>query len=392
VDLYGPKGKERSHLAIVRVDQPELNPRVLEIGGGLAYGENGPGQENFGWSPSGRVIYAGGRVIDTESGKKCDLPWLSVFITDDLAIARDPEDSGPSRNWKLAVSHFTFFNSGCQPVARWEVPEEWAIADISPDRGLLSVSQRVQLPTRTAVENLIVDPLSRKVLQRWFGDSAPGGEFADSGKAICSGSDVEAAKREPATCWEVDSGKKIGEAPTINGGDPMASALHASRVVASDYRRRKVPLSSDIVEVFKRRVVWDFRSGKELVSWRPEFQSWDYQLELDPQKPLKHVHEPFRFAISPDGQYVVEGGNAFVHRTVQPGRPVRRVVSVFNFEGVRIETGTRGASDPLTDLLSSTSSMTRGINLRAIPALWSIETLTPAASPRTATSSRATLK
>jgi hypothetical protein len=49
---------------------------------------------------------------------------------------------------------------------------------------------------------------------------------------------------------------------------------------------------------------------------------------------------------------------------------------VFNFEGVRTETGTRGASDPLTDLLSSTSSMTRGVNLRAIPALWSIETLT----------------
>jgi len=50
---------------------------------------------------------------------------------------------------------------------------------------------------------------------------------------------------------------------------------------------------------------------------------------------------------------------------------------VFNFEGVRTEAGTRGASsDPLTDLLSSNSSMTRGINLRAIPALWSIETRT----------------
>jgi hypothetical protein len=49
---------------------------------------------------------------------------------------------------------------------------------------------------------------------------------------------------------------------------------------------------------------------------------------------------------------------------------------VFNFEGVRTEAGTRGASDPLTDLLSTTSSMTRGVNLRAIPALWSIETLT----------------
>jgi len=55
---------------------------------------------------------------------------------------------------------------------------------------------------------------------------------------------------------------------------------------------------------------------------------------------------------------------------------------VFNFEGVRTETGTRGASDPLTDLLSSTSSMTRGINLRAIPALWSIETVTHRSVPK----------
>ena len=57
---------------------------------------------------------------------------------------------------------------------------------------------------------------------------------------------------------------------------------------------------------------------------------------------------------------------------------------VFNFEGVRTEAGTRGAADPLTDLLSSTSSMTRGINLRAIPALWSIETLTHRSVPKDA--------
>ncbi|MGA3016286.1 MAG: caspase family protein [Bryobacteraceae bacterium] len=55
---------------------------------------------------------------------------------------------------------------------------------------------------------------------------------------------------------------------------------------------------------------------------------------------------------------------------------------VFNFEGVRTATGTRGASDPLTDLLSSTSSMTRGVNLRAIPALWSIEALTHRSVPK----------
>ena len=49
---------------------------------------------------------------------------------------------------------------------------------------------------------------------------------------------------------------------------------------------------------------------------------------------------------------------------------------VFNFEGVRTEAGTRGTSDPLTDLLSSASSMTRGAGARPVPAMWSIETLT----------------
>jgi hypothetical protein len=49
---------------------------------------------------------------------------------------------------------------------------------------------------------------------------------------------------------------------------------------------------------------------------------------------------------------------------------------VLNFEGVRTEAGTRGSSDPLTGLLSSASSMTRGAIPRAVPALWSIETVT----------------
>jgi len=55
---------------------------------------------------------------------------------------------------------------------------------------------------------------------------------------------------------------------------------------------------------------------------------------------------------------------------------------VLHFEGVRTETGTRGASDPLSSLLSSASSMTRGVNLRPVPALWSIETRTFRSVPK----------
>jgi hypothetical protein len=55
---------------------------------------------------------------------------------------------------------------------------------------------------------------------------------------------------------------------------------------------------------------------------------------------------------------------------------------VLHFEGVRTEAGTRGASDPLTSLLSSASSMTRGVSPRPVPALWSIETLTFRSVPK----------
>ncbi len=55
---------------------------------------------------------------------------------------------------------------------------------------------------------------------------------------------------------------------------------------------------------------------------------------------------------------------------------------VLHFEGVRTEAGTRGASDPLTSLLSGASSMARGVSPRPVPALWSIETLTFRSVPK----------
>jgi hypothetical protein len=204
------------------------------------------------------------------------------------------------------VSHFVLFDADCRSQGSWEVPEEWSIVDVSADRGLLAVSRIVERPHTT--ENLIVDSLLRRVVRRWSDETAPVGSFADSGRAICSGTDVAAADRAPVTCWEVDTGKRIAEAPTINGGDPLATAQHGSRIVASDDRRQKTVFSGEYREDFRRRVIWDFRTGKELVSWRPNSQSWDFQLFVDPQKPLRHVSEPFRFAISPDGKYVAEGG------------------------------------------------------------------------------------
>jgi hypothetical protein len=50
----------------------------------------------------------------------------------------------------------------------------------------------------------------------------------------------------------------------------------------------------------KKRVIWDFGTGRELASWKPKWQRLGSADELE---------EPYKFAISPDGNYVLEGGD-----------------------------------------------------------------------------------
>ena len=346
VDWYKSGDVAKSRLALIQTQHPDVPPAQFEASGRLS--EETAGADSFGWSPDGKIIHAGTSTIRIADGNTCDLPWPTVLISNDSLIQRGANPPSPQsvRSWIDASDeylravrryrdyggpppppeppkppsssdmHFTFYDTDCQPQEKWEVPEAWSIRDASADRGLLSV----YLPTDGywKAETLIVDPLARKVLQRWpwssgpFGrsaDSGPYGQFADSGKAICAGSSTVAAPggRAPVVCWDVDTGQKIGEAPTASGGYPIATAAHASRIVATDWGRRKIPFSveGEYEPVLKGRVVWDFRSGKELVKWRPDFQSYENLVH-------KAVNEPFRFAISPDGEYIAEGGNGII--------------------------------------------------------------------------------
>ena len=104
---------------------------------------------------------------------------------------------------------------------------------------------------------------------------------------------------------DVDSGDQIAEASGISGGSPFASAEHASRIIASDRRAVWNFLYREYDNVLKRRVVWDFKTGQEVTSWSPETQSYSL-LGVRPAK------DPFMFAISPDGEYIAEGGNGIL--------------------------------------------------------------------------------
>jgi dipeptidyl aminopeptidase/acylaminoacyl peptidase len=289
-DFYGARGAWKNRLLVTDVNgsHPPSDIQQYEVEGGGLY---------FGWAPSGEIVYAAGKVIHFGSGTSCDVPNLRAFIGDDAAVS----ERGVPPSGLIISTHIGFFSQNCEERGSWEVPEVWSIVDASPDKGLISVVSYIFASQRN--ESLIVDALGRKVLQRWPGD--PGGvwEFADSGKAVCRGGGIyESRQARRATCRDVETGKLIRQTKD-NGVDPIATATHATRVVVSDYRTGLL-CGGECRPTFKGRIVWDFGSGQELARWYPESQTYPNVFS-----PPKQITEPFPFAISPDGQYVAEGGD-----------------------------------------------------------------------------------
>jgi hypothetical protein len=296
-DVFGAKEDRKSRVLVASLNHPPEKVEQFEIPFGVSENELGRSAElNFGWAPSGDIVYAVGKVIHLRNRTSCDLPDESVFINDDVALSARPAPS-----YRPTGTPITLYNQNCEERGKWEVPEIWGIDDVSPVRDLISVVRDIIAEQRQ--ERLIVDPLGRKVLQRWPGGPIGDWEFADSGRAVCAGGAVLESNRAPATCRDVDTGRVIRQTRT-NGVEPIAAAAHATRVVVSDYRRRKILFDYEYRTVFKGRYVWDFGSGQELARWYPESETYP-----DVFSPSKQITEPFRFALSPDGQYVAEGGN-----------------------------------------------------------------------------------
>jgi hypothetical protein len=323
----------KSQLLVIQTRHPNEAAKQFEIGAGIG-NEGLPSATLFGWSSDGKIVFAVGKVIHLQNGATCEPRaaaspyWPSALLGDGRLIQGGPDapDQHAVKAWIDGMretlknsgnrppssfppappevkSHFKFFDSECQLQGEWEVPEAWQIHDVSIERGLIAMTRKLGFDTN---EYLMVDPITRKVIRRWFNNSGPYGQLADGGKAICGGGDVEEKGKAPLICWDVDTGDKIGQSPTINGGDPMVTAAHSSRIVASSNRRVRRPFFSDNVgTVVDRQAVWDFRKGTELVSWRPKSQSY---MDINNER----VAAPFQVAISPDGEYIAEGGNGIV--------------------------------------------------------------------------------
>lgn len=106
-------------------------------------------------------------------------------------------------------------------------------------------------------------------------------------------------------CWDVDTAKQIGQA-TVSGSVSSGSGVssRSSRVVLDDPHGTGIPFASTFTEMAARRRVWDFGTNEEVASWRLRFITYSTTLDGDG---FNRDRRPIPCAISPDGEYIVEG-------------------------------------------------------------------------------------
>jgi hypothetical protein len=289
---YYASGRAQDRLVIIDAEHPAVGSREIEIPVGILDDQHGYGRVDMGWTVSGDSIVVLGKRIPVAGPAACgaEIPGAESDWTQEAPRPWEPD------RW---TARLLILDAVCKGGLRLDLPRDWQILDISPNRRLLAVWEGGDVR--------VVDPVAGSVIRAWPRAEVPGRVlFAGGGKAICQASFVERSGKIPMSCWDVASGRKIAEAPTINGGSPFAASANAARVVGSDYFYIWNPfMDNSGGGVLKRRVVWDFRTGEELASWRPEQQTY-VNKEL---RPPREVKSWYNFAVSPDGRFIVEGGD-----------------------------------------------------------------------------------
>jgi hypothetical protein len=260
------------------------------------------------WSPSGEHIILSDTVIRLSSGASCSLPpraWIPGYrFSGNGRVVGD-----------LGLRRIQFFDLDCHAADGWDIPDGEFLEtyDVSAERNLIALTQKkVVRSVVTKVSRTIIDTKTRRTvleLPSWHqttalvdGASVVNPQFADSGEAFCwMRGDLW---HRIVGCSAVATGRVL--ATTQSWSYPeIRTALRAPRVVISDYSKKL-----DWIDFFwypgspRRRVIWDFRSGQELARWKPKTQT------VETGTVFRTL--PYRFDISPDGEYIVEAGSGVV--------------------------------------------------------------------------------
>lgn len=308
VGIHPIEGSFTSHLLILETKTPGPVKQQFELKRGVFPADDV--DADLFWAPDGNTVAVSEVIISLRDGRACAFDaseaWLGGYLNSQTIVARltpaHVDREHPS-------SHFVLFSSDCERQDTWNVDEPWLIQDVSPVRGL-AVVQQAYLghlglfdPPRGAT--LLVDFRLEKVLRRWPADEMQPNQvrFAESGKTLCAAAGGVGRYAVPVRCADVDTGNLIAEADSVKRAWSIVTASESSRVIIAQYRPE--PDNRPTTSVLDRRIVWDFRTGRQIAIWRPEIQKWRFPIGT-----IKHWrNNPFVFAISPTGKYIAEGGN-----------------------------------------------------------------------------------
>jgi hypothetical protein len=283
--------RELTHILILDRANPEAPIRQFDLN---------VCPESLAWAPSGEAILLCGMVLRVADGGSCDaLPprWRSV----DFAV-------WPSFTW-IDSTHVlradAILDTNCAQTGTWVpsgkasvAPGRWRIADIAAVQGWALVWHMVGARPNEFVEHGVADSKSGE----WI--SAPSFDNAHPDQAVLVpgvGAWCGWDGKSPS-CRNVIDSNKIQLGRAIDGYRFTNPAASAPRAIAERWGNRgffcwECDLRLD------RRAVWDFSTRTVISSWRPRTQTWNS---------IHRVGEPDRCAISPDGQFIAEGGDGVV--------------------------------------------------------------------------------
>jgi hypothetical protein len=290
LDVADPHGKTR------RLD---VNPKIWE--------SDPTSYSSPSWSSSGGQILLGHTIVQVPSGNACSLPEGAMFPG--FFFIGDAQVAG--KEWN--PTRLSFYDLDCHHTGIWVPANDWDIYDTFAEQSLICIRQDTHDGGGTKRQVLVIDSASKKMVKQLPWPSLV--RFADRGKAICGVGGTP--WHLTVGCLNLDTGKELGTTKGWTALD-LRTASRAPRVVLSEYGR-KLDWFVDwfwYVGSLKKRVVWDFRTGKELVTWHPKSQT---VFLGDFPNAVVGRPQPLRFAISPDGEYVVEGGAGVVTLyTIEP--------------------------------------------------------------------------
>jgi hypothetical protein len=240
------------------------------------------------WSPSGRQILVGRTIVELSNGNNCSLP--KGTMAPGFMFAGPTRVAGEQRKpMSLSV-----FDLDCRTTAQLDLGDDlWNLYDASAERGLVLIwKQHYHGIGSIEWELSALDAVTQKLIRRL--PLLDGARFANDGKTVCGVGGAE--WHHTVECVDVDTDKRLMVTKGWSAPD-IQTTLHATRVVVSN-SGRKLDWTDGVWRegALKRRVVWDFETGKQLASWRPKSQT------------ILLSSQPYVFAISPDGEYVIEGG------------------------------------------------------------------------------------